>query len=78
MFQQWSRHFLSAGDQTQIEEGMIIVIDGLIEHKGLLYRSRDTVVITDNGPEILNWYKDWREPYFALNYDLNRSGCWID
>ncbi len=59
--------FLSAGDQTQIEEGMIIVIDGLIEHKGLLYRSRDTVVITDNGPEILNWYKDWREPYFALN-----------
>jgi Xaa-Pro aminopeptidase len=59
--------FLSSGDETRIEHGMTLVLDGIIDHKGLLYRSRDTVLITDNGPELLNCYKDWREPYFALN-----------
>ncbi len=59
--------FLVSGDETLIEAEMTMVLDGIIEHEGLLYRSRDTVLITDNGHEFLNWYKDWREPYFALN-----------
>lgn len=59
--------FLVPGDETLIQAGMTMVLDGIIEHKRLLYRSRDTILITDNGPDFLNWYKDWREPYFALN-----------
>lgn len=59
--------FLVPGDETLIQAGMTMVLDGIIKYKGLLYRSRDTVLITDNRLEVLNWYKDWREPYFALN-----------
>lgn len=59
--------FLTPGDETLIQTGMILVLDGMIKHKGLLYRSRDTVLITENGPKLINWYKDWREPYFALS-----------
>ena len=59
--------FLVSGDETFIKSEMTMVLDCIIEQKGLLYRSRDTVLITDNGHEFLNCYKDWREPYFALN-----------
>jgi len=59
--------FLVAGDETLIQKNMIMVIDGIIKHKNLLYRSRDTVLINTEEPEFLNWYKDWREPYFAMN-----------
>lgn len=58
---------LVSGDETLIQVGMTMILDGIVEHKGLLYRSRDTVLIGEEGPELLNWYKDWREPYFALN-----------
>ena len=59
--------FLSPGDDTVLTSNMTLVIDGIINHNDMLYRSRDTVLLTDTGVELLNWYKDWREPYFAMN-----------
>lgn len=59
--------FISAGDDTVLKSKMTLIIDGIISHKEKYYRGRDTILMGENGPEILNWYKDWREPYFALN-----------
>ena len=59
--------FLSPGDDTVLTSDMILIIDGIISHNDKLYRSRDTVLLTETGVEFLNWYKDWREPYFAMN-----------
>ncbi|MFK7801817.1 MAG: M24 family metallopeptidase [Anaerolineae bacterium] len=57
---------LAPGDETIIEESMVFVLDPVVQHKSLFYRSRDTVVVSDEGAEIVNWYKDWREPYLAI------------
>lgn len=59
--------FLSSGDQTTVDQNMVFVLDGLIQHKALKYRSRDTVWLRVDSAQIINCYKDWREPYFALN-----------
>jgi Xaa-Pro aminopeptidase len=59
--------FLCSGDQTLLDKNMVFVLDGLIQHKAHFYRSRDTVLLGEDGIDIINCYKDWREPYFALN-----------
>lgn len=62
--------YLSASDDTEITEGMILVLDPVIvTPEGVMLRSKDTVVITAEGCRIVGWYKDWREPYIA-NYTL--------
>lgn len=58
--------FLALGDDTVIEPSMVFVLDPVIQHDSLFYRSKDTVVISDEGAKIVNWYKDWREPYLAI------------
>lgn len=58
--------FLAPGDIRTVEESMVFVLDPVVKANGKLYRSRDTVVVTANGPQIVNWYKDWREPYIAI------------
>ncbi len=58
--------FLSAGETRAIKTSMVLVLDPVVRHGGLYYRSRDTVIMRDDGPEIVNWYKDWREPYLAI------------
>jgi len=58
--------FIAPGDETIVEASMVFVLDPVVEHESLFYRSRDTVVMAESGPEIVNWYKDWREPYLAI------------
>ena len=45
-----------------------MVVDLVVSHEEVLYRSRDTVIISVEGPRIVNWYKDWREPYLAIGF----------
>lgn len=58
--------FIAPGDDTIIDSSMIFVLDQVVEHDSLFYRSKDTVVMRGDGAEIVNWYKDWREPYLAI------------
>lgn len=58
--------FLNCGDDTPIAAGMVLVLDPVIETAAGICRSKDTVVIDDNGAKIVNWYKDWREPYTPI------------
>ncbi|MEM7802222.1 MAG: aminopeptidase P family N-terminal domain-containing protein [Chloroflexota bacterium] len=58
--------FLAPGDERDIQASMVFVLDPVVQHDALFYRSRDTVVVRESGPEIVNWYKDWREPYLAI------------
>lgn len=62
--------YLSAKDDTRICPGMAIVIRPVVEGpKGELLWSSDTVLVEEDGPRIVGWYKDWRAPYVA-NYTL--------
>lgn len=62
--------YISAKDDTMICEGMALVISPVIEGpKGELLWSSDTVIVEADGPRVVGWYKDWREPYVA-NYTL--------
>jgi Xaa-Pro aminopeptidase len=58
--------YLALGESQAVATSMVFILDPVVKHGGLFYRSRDTVVITENGAEIVNWYKDWREPYLAI------------
>jgi hypothetical protein len=60
--------FICAGDHTEIADGMVMVIDLVVQHEEVLYRSRDTVTISSEGAQIVDWYKDWREPYLAIGF----------
>ncbi|GAB1477483.1 hypothetical protein MASR2M74_00250 [Paracoccaceae bacterium] len=62
----YERPFLSAGEVMTLRTGMVLVLDPVVAQDGLHYRSRDTVVLGDTAPEVVGWYKDWREPYMAL------------
>ncbi len=60
--------FLTLKNETEIKEGMVLVLDPVIYGPGReIMRSKDTVVITRGECEIVGWYKDWREPYVALS-----------
>jgi Xaa-Pro dipeptidase len=62
--------YISVKDDTKICSGMTLVIRPVVEGpKGELLWSSDTVVIEDDGPRVVGWYKDWRAPYVA-NYTL--------
>lgn len=58
--------FLTPGETAVLETGMVLILDPVVISDGHIYRSRDTVVMRVDGPEIVNWYKDWREPYMAI------------
>jgi Xaa-Pro dipeptidase len=58
--------FLALGDDSRIQASMVFVLDPVVQHDSLFYRSHDTVVVSEAGAEIVNWYKDWREPYIAI------------
>jgi Xaa-Pro aminopeptidase len=67
--------YLNSGDPTEIRERMVLVLDPVIRgpnHE--IMRSKDTVVITEKGCKIIGWYKDWREPYIALNSHQHGGG----
>jgi Xaa-Pro dipeptidase len=62
--------YLSAKDDTKICPGLALVIRPVVEgSKGELLWSSDTVLVEEDGPRVVGWYKDWRAPYVA-NYTL--------
>ncbi|HIH87704.1 TPA: aminopeptidase P family protein [Candidatus Bathyarchaeota archaeon] len=62
--------YLSAKDDTKICPGLALVIRPVVEGpKGELLWSSDTVLVEEDGPRVVGWYKDWRAPYTA-NYTL--------
>lgn len=60
--------YLNEVDTTGLRAGMVLVLDPVIRgaDRGII-RSKDTVSVTDSGYEVIGWYKDWREPYIALD-----------
>jgi Xaa-Pro dipeptidase len=66
----WEPPFLNAVDDTELRPGMVLVLDPMIYGpEREILRSKDTVVVTEDGCRVVGWYKDWREPYIA-NYTL--------
>ncbi len=60
--------YISGADDTVLQPGMIIVFSpGVRDAKNNLLMNKDTFLITENGNEIIGWWKDWREPFIA-NY----------
>ena len=60
----YERPYLSESDDTQLLAGMMLVLDPILYGpEAEILRSKDTVLITETGCEIVGWYKDWREPY---------------
>jgi Xaa-Pro dipeptidase len=59
--------YISPVDPTVLKEGMVLVISPVISTQdGGLWCSKDTLVVTGHGCEIMGWYKDWREPYIPI------------
>jgi Xaa-Pro aminopeptidase len=62
--------YLTATDDTALKPGMILVLDPVISGPdGEIWRSKDTVIVTDTGCKTLGWYINWRAPYIAA-YNL--------
>lgn len=62
--------YLTASDETELKSGMILVLDPVISGPdGEIWRSKDTVMVTDTGCRTLGWYINWRAPYIAA-YNL--------
>ena len=60
--------YISAVDDTEIKSGMVLVLNPVVEGpRSELYMSKDTVVVTEEGAEVVGWFKDWRVP-FICNY----------
>lgn len=58
--------YLAEGDPNRIRENMVLVLEPTVETpEGILW-SKDTVVVTAEECRIVNWYKDWREPYTPI------------
>lgn len=59
--------YLNASDTTILKEGMIIVLEPIVKSPdGQIWINKDTVIITDQGAQVIGWYKDWREPYIPI------------
>lgn len=65
----WEPPFLNAYDETELEAGMVIVLDvytyGPI---GELIHSKDIYEITDDEPRLLSWYKTWDKLYSVYGF----------
>lgn len=60
--------YISGADETELQPGMVVVLNPVVEAPGgELLMGRDTVFITENGANVVGWFKDWREP-FICNY----------
>jgi len=59
--------FLDPTDPTELREGMVLVLTPTVKGPGgELVRSYDTVIMEENGPRLVGWYKDWDTPYKAV------------
>ena len=58
--------YISAADDTELAEGMVLVIEPKIygPEEEILF-VKDTVVVTSEGCRVIGWYKNWDYPYTA-------------
>lgn len=60
--------YISGGDETVLKPGMVVVFSPVVHgSNGELLMNRDVFIVTEEGNEIVGWWKDWREP-FICNY----------
>ena len=60
----YERPFLDPIDETILNTGMVMIIAPvLILENGEQLHNHDTVVIKEDCSCVVNWWKDWREPY---------------
>ncbi|MFP4268756.1 MAG: M24 family metallopeptidase [Spirochaetaceae bacterium] len=60
--------YLDTADETVIEEGMVLVFTPtVLGPAGELVRSYDTVIVKQDGVEVVGFYKDWSSPYKAVS-----------
>jgi Xaa-Pro aminopeptidase len=58
--------YISATDDTELVEGMVLVIEPKIYGpEGEILFVKDTVVVTSDGCRVIGWYKNWDYPYTA-------------
>lgn len=63
----FEKPFIEQNDETLIQDGMILVLTPvLIAPNGEMVQSNDTVLIVEGKPVVVNWWKDWREPYIGI------------
>jgi Xaa-Pro dipeptidase len=60
--------YISGADETVLKPGMVVVFSPVVHgSNGELLMNRDVFIVTEEGNEIVGWWKDWREP-FICNY----------
>ena len=58
--------FFEAEDATEIAADMILVVSPAVMMGDQSIQSNDTIHVTKDGNVVLNWWKDWREPYTGI------------
>ncbi len=59
--------FIDGVETTVIKDGMIFVLTPIvIAENGEHVQSYETILMKDGLPVVVNWWKDWREPYIGI------------
>ncbi|MCW4049875.1 MAG: M24 family metallopeptidase [Candidatus Bathyarchaeota archaeon] len=62
----WEVPYISGGDETELKPGMVLVLCPVVKGPDDEFMmAKDTVLVTEEGAEIVGWFKDWREPFIA-------------
>jgi len=61
--------YLTEDCDMLIKADMVLVLDQAVygQH-GEILRSKDTILVSETDNRLLNWWKDWREPYFPIEF----------
>jgi Xaa-Pro aminopeptidase len=61
--------YLTPGDATELEAGMVVAIDVVTFGPGReLIHSKDIYVVEEGGPRLLSWYRDWDRFYEVTGF----------
>jgi len=61
--------YLTPGDATELETGMVVAIDVVTFGPGReLIHSKDIYVVEEGGPRLLSWYRDWDRFYEVTGF----------
>ncbi len=59
--------FIDGVETTDIQDGMIFVLTPIvIAENGQHVQSYETILMKEGKPVVVNWWKDWREPYIGI------------
>ena len=61
--------YLTPGDDTELEPGMVIAVDVLTIGPGKeLIHSKDVYVVEEEGSRLLSWYRNWDRFYEVTGF----------